>query len=57
MKGETDDLPEVTTKGSCSVSDLSISGSRPAFRSRSQSSAPSGRDCYACLNDDMISKR
>ena len=57
MKGETDDLPKVMTKGSCSVSDLSISGSWLAFRSRSQSSLSSGRDCYACLNDDIISKR
>lgn len=29
MKAETDGLPEVMTKGSCSDSDPSISGERP----------------------------
>lgn len=57
MKGETDELPEVATKGSCSGSDSSISGTLPAFRTRSWSSASSGHDYYSCQrgNDDIIS--
>lgn len=59
MKGETDELPEVMTKGSCSGSDLSISGTWPAFRTKSWSSASSGLDYYNChsYNDDIISNK
>lgn len=39
MKGETDELPEVMTRGTCSGSGASISGPWPAFRTRSWSSA------------------
>lgn len=59
MKGETDVLPEVMTKGSCSGSDPSISCNLPAFRTRSRSSASSGHDYYSrqCCNDDVINRR
>lgn len=36
---QRDEFPEVITEGSCSGSDLSISDSWPAFKTRSRSSA------------------
>lgn len=59
MKGETDEKPEVTTEGSCSGFDVSISGTLPAFRTRSWSSACGRLHYYTCqrCNDDIITNR